>query len=303
MVLWFEVLWTAFFAVLAWGTLLLLLGLSFLVPIHWGWLRMAMLGLWAAHLGPLTLLWEMVKGIVGLGAGFWLLSWFIDQCYERLFASKTRRQIQVFNLLILACIPLCLWMLIPVLGWILGVVETVLIAYWVLRAVYKEDPFKTGAAMVLSAVCVGVVNFVVVIALGLLLRALPSPPHWDPTEAWTQALVARALPDDSGLSDFAAALNKAAMATGQPAQSMAVPSPVATAIPAVEPTPVPEAAPKAKASHRHAAKTAVPAAPVPTLVPTAQPTAGSRAGQGIKDAAASVDKEAAAKQLLHLFGH
>ena len=331
--LWFEAITLGLAVLAVWGSLLLVLALAQVLPIHLGIFEFILTGLWAAHLGPVSWIAWFLVSVLEVGSSLALFSWFVDKSFELAFQAKERHWAQVFNLTALCTLPLVVWALVPMvlapciafvdlnggllgrlLGPLFGAGGALLVAaiyflalFRLVKAVYKQDAIRVALAIIASSVCAGIAVFVLMLVLNAAASVLPS---WDPTRAWTQVLVSRALQDHSGASDASADLERSAQQARAVPTTLPGPAPLPTALPAAVPSPAP--APSHSARPKAAAKAAPAKKPTPLAqaaeptaapAPTPVPTAGSSAGQALKDAAAGVDKAAAAKQLLHLFGH
>jgi hypothetical protein len=331
--LWFEAITLGLAVLVVWGSLILVLAVAQVLPIHLGIFGYMLMGVWAAHLGPVSWIAWFLASVLEVGLSPASFSWFVDKSFELAFQAKERRQAQVFNLTALCTLPLLVWALVPMvmspliafvelnggllgrlLGPLLGAAGALVVAavyliaiFRLVKAIYKQDAIRVAMAIIVSSVCAGIVVFILMLVFNAAASMLPS---WDPTRAWTQVLVSRASQGPSGASDLSAALDRAAQQGRALPTVLPSPAPLPTAMPtavtSMAPAPAHPSKPKSAAKSAPARKpTPVVQAAEPTaqLAPTSVPTSGSGASQAMRDAAAGVDKAAAAKKLLNFFGH
>jgi hypothetical protein len=333
-VLIFETIITGSLALLAWT---LLGGMALLAPKggwHWGWLVLMAQGLWASYLSPLALAWVVLQGVVLGIFGTWAWAEALDWCFKRLHQHKGGQGLVVFNAWILASLPWCVFLLIPVVGAWVTLIGGLWAVYQVAKAAYAEpDGFKVVVVGVLALIPATVISVGLALLLGLVARPVLA---MDPLQAWLERAGERALagPGDSmqslgsrGMDDAqAAALASEALglppqqrrilqmvaaaqardraaATGRAVNAGAAPVPAPTAGPgstpvgraaAPEPAAAAQPTPASKASEPPHAPALSSVTPIPTSV------AGAVAEQaGAEVAKAGVHQAAKLLQLFH----
>jgi hypothetical protein len=230
----------------AWALLGLLLGLSSVFASRSLLFGSVLEKFFSRHLSPAAFALNYLRGLATALVSSAAFSAILDLMFQKIFDHKGRKTLQVFNVTVLATLPWTIFVVIPVLGWIILLVGILLNIFKVIQAAYAE---KDGGRVLGGMLVAGVGAWIPTVLVAVTLHAATGPLlDMDPTHDFITGLTDQALgsPAMSEADKQAAALRiiAAAMGSGvaRPQQSLppqaqaAPPLPQTIAAPSSVPT-------------------------------------------------------------------